>query len=75
MSLLHSNAGVKCLFSQVTLIKSKQRNKFKTSTVDALLMVKQSLPCSCVTYNHDTSICNCINVEIYNSDSSESEQD
>ena len=38
-------------------------------------MVKQSLPCSCVTYNPDSSICNCINVEIYNSDSSENEQD
>ena len=75
LSLPHLNADIERLFSQVTLIKTKERNKLKTSTVDALLMVKQSLPCSCATYNPDPSICKCINVEMYNSDSSESEQD
>ena len=52
LSLPHSNADVERIFSQVTLIKTKTRNKLKTETLDALILVKQGLPC----------VCKCINV-------------
>ena len=71
LSLPHSNAVVERIFSQVTLIKTQKRNSLRTSTMDALLMVKQHLPCSCVEYNPDTSLCKCINVDMYDSQSSD----
>ena len=53
------------------LKKTQKRNSLKTSTMDALLIVKQHLPCSCVEYNADTSLCKCINVDMYDSQSSD----
>ena len=43
--VLHSNVDVARIFSHVNLIKVKQRNQLNTSTLDALLVVKQRLPC------------------------------
>ena len=42
LSLPHSNADDERIFS------TKQRNKLKTSTLDALLLTKQSMRSSCV---------------------------
>ncbi len=50
-SLPHSNVDMEHIFSQVVLIKNKQRNKLKTSTMDALLLAKQSLPSSLWSLN------------------------
>ena len=70
LSLPHSNADVERIFSQVVLTKVKQRNKLKTSTLDALLMVKQGLPTkSCVDFTPTTDMCKCINTSMYSSDS------
>ena len=60
----HSNADVERIFSQVTLIKTKTRNKLKTETLDALILVKQGLPCNCIEFTPDTAMCKCINAEI-----------
>ena len=70
LAIPHSNADVERIFSHVTLIKVKQRNKLKTSTVDALLMVKQGMPCqSCIEFTPDQDMCNCMNTSMYLSDS------
>ena len=73
LSLPHSNADVERIFSQVTLIKTKTRNKLKTETLDALILVKQGLPCNCIEFKPDTAMCKCINAEMYDSDSSDSD--
>ncbi len=56
LSLPHSNAEVERVFSQVVLLKTKVRNKLKSSTLDSLLMTKQSLPCSCVDFKPESSM-------------------
>ena len=74
LSIPHSNADVERIFSHVNLIKVKQRNQLKTSTLDALLMVKQGLPCeSCVKFCPDLDMCRCIKTSMYLSDSSNSD--
>lgn len=71
-SFPHSNADVERLFSQVSLTKTKQRNSLKTSTVDALLMVRASLTdTTCVNFKPSTEICKNINQSMYCSDSSD----
>ena len=40
MSLPSSNAFVERVFSQVTFMKTKSRNRLATATLDALLMIK-----------------------------------
>ena len=67
--LPHSNADAERIFSQVTLIKTKTRNKLKTETLDALVLVKQGLPCNCIELKPYTATCKCINAEMYDSDS------
>ena len=55
LSLSHSNVDVERLFSHVSLIKTKHRNKLKTSTVDALWKTQDALPStSCVNYMPDS---------------------
>ena len=44
LALPHSNADVERVFSQVFLIKTKHRNRLKTSTLDALLVTRSGLP-------------------------------
>ena len=65
----HSNADVECIFSQVVLVKTKHRNKLKTSTLESILLAKQSIPSSCVEFsqaNHcmTTSSCRCMIVTV-----------
>ena len=48
----------KGFFSQAMLIKTKSQNKLQTTTVDALLMAKQGLPC-CVPVLTLTLILKC----------------
>ena len=70
LSIPHSNADVERIFSHVNLIKVKQRNKLKVSTLDALLMVKQgSSSNSCVHFNPTPEMCDSINTTMYLSDS------
>ena len=57
LSFPHSNANAEQIFSHVTLIKTKSRNKIKTSTLDALLLTKQSLPFTCVQFQPNASMC------------------
>ena len=71
LSLPHSNADVERIFSQVTLIKTKHRNNLKTSTMDAILMTKGSLPCDCVHYKPDLDMCKAMNSNMYDSDSAD----
>lgn len=53
LSIPHSNADVERIFSHVNLIKVKQRNKLKVSTLDSLLKVKQGgLFANCVDFFH-----------------------
>ena len=66
LSIPHSNADVEKFFSHVNLIKVKQKNQLKTSPLDALLMVKQGLPCeSCVEFSPGLDMCRCINMSMY----------
>ena len=70
LSIPHSNADVEWIFSHVNLIKVKQRNKLKVSTLDALLMVKQgSSSNSWVDFNPTPEMCDSINTTMYLSDS------
>ena len=63
LSFPHSNADVERIFSHVTHIKIKTRNSMKTKTFDAIILTKQSLPCTFV-------VCKCVNLEMYDSDES-----
>lgn len=67
LSLPHSNADVERIFSHVTNIKTKARNSMKTKTLEALIITKLSLPCSCVHFNPDTSMIRGVNREMYDS--------
>ena len=60
LSLPHSNADVERIFSQVTLIKTKQQNRLKTSTLDSLLMTRSGLPTSCVNFRPEICMCSCL---------------
>ena len=68
LSLPHSNAEVERLFSQVTLIKTRQRNKLKTKTLDALLMAKHGLPSTCFSFVPDQAMYSSLNSSMYDSD-------
>ena len=51
LCLLHANVDVERIFSSVTAIKTKKRNKLHTRTVRALLKVKESMRSgSCVNF-------------------------
>ena len=53
-----SNADVERLFLHITLIKTKQPNRLKTSTLDSLLMMTRSgLPTDCVHSKPDSDMC------------------
>ena len=71
LSLPHSNAEVERLFSRVSLIKTKHRNKLKTSTVDAILMAQDSLPAHCVEYKPHSDMCKAITSQMYDSESTD----
>ncbi len=72
----HSNAEVERVFSQVVLLKTKIRNKLKSSTLDSLLMSKQSLPCSCVKFKPDSLMYKRMKSStLYDSENSDSESD
>ena len=72
----HSNADVERIFSHVNHIKTKTRNSMKTKTLDAIILTKRSLPCTCVEFKPDSSMCKCVNLEMYDSDeSSDSDKD
>ena len=43
ISFPHSSANAERVFSQVSLIKNKQRNSLLTTTVNAILMAKELL--------------------------------
>ncbi len=75
LCLPHSNADVERIFSHVTVIKTKARNKMKTKTLDAIIMTKQSLRCTCVEFQPDKSICKCINIDMYDSSPETSDSD
>lgn len=72
LSLPHSNAEVERIFSQVALTKTKLRNSLKSSTLDSILVSKQSLPSSCVAFIPDKAMYKLMNNSIYNSDSDSS---
>lgn len=74
LALPHSNADVERLFSQVFLIKTKHRNRLKTSTLDSLLMAHSGLPTDCVHFSPDSQMCREINKTMYDT-SSCSEED
>ena len=75
LSLPHSNADVKRIFSLVVLVKTKHRNKLKTSTLDAILTAKECIPTSCVQFQPTSSMYKRMTAQIYNSDSSETDSD
>ena len=68
----HSNADVECIFSQVVLVKTKHRNKLKTSTLESILLAKQSIPSSCVEFKPGKSLYDHFKLQMYDSDSSDS---
>ena len=68
LSLPHSNAEVERIFSQVAITKTKLRNSLKSSTLDSILVTKQSLQCSCVAFNPDKAMYMLLNNSIYDSD-------
>ena len=74
LALPHSNADVERIFSHVTIIKTKARNSMKTKTLEALILTKLSLGCTCVTFRPGSSLCKCVNIDMYDS-SSESESE
>ena len=48
----------------------------KTKTLDAIILTKRSLPCTCVEFKPDSSMCKCVDLEMYDSDeSSDSDND
>ena len=61
----HSNAEVEHLFSQVVLIKTKNRNKLKIPTLDALLMAKQGLPHECTLFDLSSDMLRLMNKDIF----------
>ena len=71
LSLPHSNADVERIFSHVSNIKTKSRNSLKTKTLEALILTKLSLPCSCVEFKPDSALCKCVNVDMYDSESTD----
>jgi hypothetical protein len=73
----HSNADVERIFSQISLIKTKRRNKLKTNTMNAILVAKQGLPLgnSCKVFEPDRSMYQRMNTTMYNSESSDTESD
>lgn len=73
LALPHSNADIERVFSKVALIKTKHRNRLKTSTLDALLMVQCGLPNDCVHFDPDSNMCKCVNAKMYDSQSSSSD--
>lgn len=73
LSLPHSNADVERMFSQVALVKTKHRNRLKTSTLDTLLTAKASIPTTCVDFRPTSSMYKQMSVQMYVSDSSDSE--
>ena len=68
LSLPHSNAEVERIFSQVAITKTKLRNSLKSSTLDSILVTKQSLQCSCVAFNPDKAMYRLLNNTMYDSD-------
>ena len=72
LALPHSNADVERVFSQVALIKTKHRNKLKTSTLDALLVTRDGLPSDCVHFSPDLDMCRRVSAKMYQSSSSAS---
>ena len=70
LALPHSNADVERIFSQVSLIKTKHRNRIKTSTLDALLMTRSGLRSDCVHFVPDSEMCKCVSAKMYDSTSS-----
>ena len=65
LSLPHSNADVERILSQVTLIKTKQRNKLKTSTLDSLLMTHSGLPTNCMNFRPKICMCSSLTSAMY----------
>ena len=64
LSLPHSNADIKRIFSHVTIIKTKARNSVKAKTLEALIVTKLSLGCTCLTFKLGSSLCKCVNIDV-----------
>ena len=75
LALPHSNADVERVFSQVALIKTKHRNRLKTSTLDALLVARGGLPTDCMHFVPDPEMCKGISASMYDSSSSSNSED
>ena len=71
LSLPHSNAEVERVFSQVALMKTKLRNSLKSSTLDSILITKQSLPSSCVDFKPDQDMYRRMKNSMYDSETSD----
>ena len=68
LSLPHSNAKVKRIFSKVAITKTKLRNSLKSSTLDSILVTKQSLPSSCFAFSPDKAMYRLMKNRIHDSD-------
>lgn len=73
LSFPHSNAEVERLFSQVTLIKTKHRNKLKTSTLESILQAKQSIQGSCLEFKPQRDMYDRFKLQMYDSDDTDSD--
>ena len=69
LCLPHSNAEVERIFSHVTNIKTKSQNVMKTKILEALIVTKLCLPCSCVDFQPDSSLCHSVSLQMYDSES------
>ena len=73
LSWPHSNADVERIFSQVILIKTKQRDRLETTTLGSLLMNRSGLPTNLVNCRPEVCMCSSLNSAMYGSVSDSSE--
>ncbi|KAJ2943633.1 hypothetical protein O0L34_g4456 [Tuta absoluta] len=66
LCLPHSSAAVERIFSSINLIKTKQRNRLETSSIEGLLHTKQLLNNKpCYDLNVDSTLLSKMNKDIY----------